>query len=273
MKVLKYEHKDFFFGQEITEEQKAHFEKYGFIQFKQFISRETVDLFLSELKKIEENWIAGDVKKVNGIPLKYALEEHNNPMIQRMCFTNQHSPILAEFLQDPRFQALTKLLYPYEGRVGVDEKDGLVFNHFMRQPNSKFSQMGWHTDNSRDIFLGHRVLPMLNVGIHLDDCPVENGGLRLLPGTHKQSVFSSLFAKKQHLDHNPDPREVGLNLNAGDLTVHYGAVWHRVQASPHFGAASRRRVLYMPIVTGKYVRKHEKSKMPFYYHFAGLVQK
>ncbi len=274
MKVLKYEHKDFEFeGDRLTEEQKAHFFKYGVIQFKAFISRETVDLFLEELRKIEAKWLAEGVTKINGIPLKFGKDVDGSRMIQRMCFVNLHSPVLGAFLQDPRLHALTELLHPYEGRIGTDEKDGMIYNHFINHPDSKFSQMGWHTDNSRDIFLGHRIMPMLNVGIHLDDCPQEKGGLRVLPGTHRASLWNQVFAKKQHIDHSSDPREVALNLHAGDLTVHYGNVWHRVQVSPFYGEASRRRVMYVPVVTGKYVRKHEKSRTPFYYHFAGIVQK
>jgi ectoine hydroxylase-related dioxygenase (phytanoyl-CoA dioxygenase family) len=81
---------------------------------------------------------------------------------------------------------------------------------------------------------------MLNVGMHLDACPIENGGLRVLPGTHKQGVLRLLFRKKYFIDNNPDPREVGFDIDSGDLTVHDGRIWHRAQQSPFEGAASRR---------------------------------
>lgn len=273
MKVLKYIHQDFTFSEALTKEQTDHFFKYGFIQFKNFILPETVQLILSELQRIEQEWLAEGIEKVNGIPLKFGKDENGNAMIQRMCFTNQFSPVLRELLKDPRLQAFMELLAPYEGRISEDEKDGLIFNHYINQHNSKFTQMGWHTDNPRDLFLGQRILPMLNIGIHLDDCPVENGGLRVLPGTHTQNTFQLLFAKKPFIDHQPDPREVGMNINAGDLTIHFGSLWHRVQLSPHFGEKSRRRVMYVPIITGKYMPKSKRSKTPFYHHFASLVQK
>lgn len=273
MKVLDYTHKDFVLGDGLTEEQQSQFFKYGFIQFKNFLSPENVQLIIQELKKVEQQWLAEGVDKINGVPLKFGQDEHGERMIQRMCFTNKYSAILAELLRDPRLQYLIPLLAPYDGRISEDEKDGFILNHYVNHPNSNFSQMGWHTDNPRDIFLGQRIMPMLNVGIHLDDCPVENGGLRVLPGTHRQSTFQLLFRKTPFVDHKPDPQEVGLNLNAGDLTVHFGSVWHRVQVSPYFGAQSRRRVLYVPIITGKYMPKNENSRTPFYHHLAGLVQK
>jgi len=76
------------------------------------------------------------------------------------------------------------------------KKDGLVINNYINTPHSSFTQMGWHTDSPRDLFLGQKIMPMLNVGIHLDTCLFENGGLRVIPGTHKQNTFKLLFAKK-----------------------------------------------------------------------------
>ena len=271
--MTKFEYKTFTLGSSLTTEQLEYFDKYGVIQFKQFINKETVALYLQELQKIEQKWLAEGIDKINGTPLKFGQDAEGNKMIQRMAFANQHSAVLAEFLRDPRFNILIELLQPYEGRMGVDEKDGLVFNHYVNQPNSKFSQMGWHTDSPRDLFLGQKILPMLNVGIHLDDCPFENGGLRVLPGTHTQSKLKLLFGKKQFIDFKPDPNEVGFSVEAGDLTVHDGRLWHRVEVSPNYGEKSRRRVMYIPIITGKYNPKNANSKTPFYHRFAKYVSK
>src|ERR1041385_4733463 len=81
-----------------------------------------------------------------------------------------------------------------------------------------------HTDCPRDLFFGQRIMPMLNVGIHLDDCSYDNGGLRVLLGTHKQNILGVLFGKRYYT-HNPDKKEVGFNITAGDLTVHDGRIW------------------------------------------------
>jgi phytanoyl-CoA hydroxylase len=256
----------------LTQEQLNFFDKSGLIIFKNFINKETVDLFIRETQRLEKEWLDAGIEKMNGIPLKFGKDENDNKVIQRLCFVSQHSPVLHEFLQDPRFQALLDLVRPYEGRIGEDEKDGLVLNNYIRTPNSAFSQMGWHTDSPRDLFLGQRIMPMLNVGIHLDTVPFENGGLRVLPGTHKQGMLRLLFGKKYFIDHKPDPREVGLDIEAGDLTVHDGRLWHRVQQSPYYGERSRRRVMYVPVVTGKYMPKDKNSKTPFYHRFASTVQ-
>ena len=271
--MVKFEYKTFQWGDELTQEQKDYFRQYGVIQFKNFINADTIKTFIDELNKIEKKWLDEGTEKINGIPLKFGKDPKGNKMIQRMCFTNKYSPVLAEFLKDPRLQVLTELLAPYDGRIGDEEKDGLVFNHYVNAANSKFTQMGWHTDSPRDLFLGQKILPMLNVGVHLDNCPSSNGGLRVLPGTQNQNMLRLLFGKKYFIDHTPDKREVGFEIEAGDLTVHDGRLWHRVEVSPNVGEKSRRRVMYVPIITGKYMPKIENSKTPFYHRFAKVVQK
>lgn len=256
----------------LTTDQIAFFNKNGFLHIKNFVSRDTVQLFLEELQRIEANWLAEKVDKINGTPLKFGRDENGQPIVQRFAFASLFSPVLREFLHDERLQGLTSLLQPYDGRISEEEKDGLVVNHYVRTPESNFSRMGWHTDSPRDLFLGHRIRPMLNVGLHLDDCPMSNGGLRVLPGTHKQNTLMTLFRKRQFIDHRPDRREVGFDIDAGDLTIHNGSLWHRVEQSPKLGAESRRRVMYIPIITGDYQPKSATSKTPFYHRFAARIQ-
>lgn len=114
--------------------------------------------------------------------------------------------------------------------------------------------------------------PMLNVGIHLDNLRPENGGLRIIPGTHKQNIYQMLFKKKYFLDNDQDPDELAVIPEAGDLTVHDGRLWHRVAKSTIRGEESRRRVIYVPIIAGKYSPKNEKTPTALYQRFAGLVK-
>lgn len=255
----------------VSEEQLAFFKEHGVIVFRNFLSKDKVGTYIAEQQRLEAKFIADKKEKVNGIPLKFGKDDKGNTTIQRLCFSSLHSEPLQQLLADPRLQALTAFLHPYDGRVAENEKDGLVINNYINTPNSTFTQMGWHTDSPRDLFMGQKIMPMLNVGIHLDTCPFDNGGLRVIPGTHTQGMFKLLFGKKYFLDNNDDPREVGFNINAGDLSVHDGRLWHRVKQSPNYGEASRRRVMYVPIVTGKYKPKDENSKTPFYHRFTGKV--
>jgi ectoine hydroxylase-related dioxygenase (phytanoyl-CoA dioxygenase family) len=260
-------------AERLTQDQKDFFEKYGFVHFKSFIDQETVDLVLRESEKIQDQWIREDVKAVNGVPIKYGTDIDGKRIVQRFAFANHFSPLLKDLLGDPRLKALFELIGSDDCRIGENEKDGLVFNHYVNTKESNYSQLGWHTDALRDIFYGNKIMPMLNVGIHLDNSSTENGGLRLLPGTHNKGMGTLLFRKLYFVSNKADKNEIGLNVEPGDLTVHDGRLWHRVAQSPHVGERSRRRVMYVPIVTGKFQPRTEQSKPLLYQRLMTITNK
>ncbi|HQQ99015.1 MAG TPA: phytanoyl-CoA dioxygenase family protein [Cyclobacteriaceae bacterium] len=263
----------FSLGLKLTEEQKNFFDTYGFLHFKNFVDAETVKAMLAESVRIQNEWISEDRKSVNGVPIKYGTDVDGKRIVQRFAFLNQFSELFQNFLKDDRLKSLFELVGMPDSRVGEVEKDGLVFNHYVNSSESNFSQLGWHTDALRDIFYGNKIMPMLNVGLHLDYSSTDNGGLRILPGTHNKGIRTLLFKKVYFLSNKPDKKELGLNVEPGDLTVHDGRLWHRVAQSPHIGEKSRRRVMYVPIITGKYQPRTEESKPLFYQRLMAITNK
>jgi ectoine hydroxylase-related dioxygenase (phytanoyl-CoA dioxygenase family) len=257
----------------LTEEQKKFFEKNGFIHFKSFIPKEKVNELLREAESIQNDWVSKDYKMINGVPIKYGTDIDGKKIVQRFAFINQHSEKFSDILKDPRLKGLFDLIGTSDCRIGETEKDGLVFNHYINTDESNFSQLGWHTDALRDIFQGQKIMPMLNVGIHLDNSTTDNGGLRIIPGTHNKGIGTMLFKKIYFISHKPDKKELGLNVEAGDLTVHDGRLWHRVARSPFTGEKSRRRVMYVPIVTGKFIPRDENSKPLLYQRLISITNK
>jgi ectoine hydroxylase-related dioxygenase (phytanoyl-CoA dioxygenase family) len=261
-------------GGKLTSEQLDFFDRYGYLHFKNFIKPETVRHFIQESETIQERLIHENITKINGVPLKFGSDVDGKKIIQRFAFTSLQSQIFKEFLLDPRF----KVLFPLLGadalnpRVGENEKDGMVLNHYINTDDSKFTQMGWHTDCLRDVFYGKKIMPMLNVGIHLTDAAENNGGLRIIPGTHQQGLLGLLFRKPYFLDNRPDKNEIGLMTKAGDLTVHDGRLWHRVAKSSLVGEVSRRRVIYVPVISGEYAYKNENSPTVFYHRLQSIVK-
>jgi ectoine hydroxylase-related dioxygenase (phytanoyl-CoA dioxygenase family) len=261
----------FTLGSFITNDQRRFFDENGFIHFENFINTEAVDQIISAAHEVQNNLIQQNTSKINGVPLKYGADLNGKVLIQRFAFINQQHDVFAKLTKDKRFKTLLNLAGP-EARLGVNEKDGMVFNHYVNGPESRFTKMGWHTDGLRDIFHGQKLNPMLNVGIHLSNLKPENGGLRIIPGTHKQGLFKLLFRKKYFLDNGPDRDELAILPKAGDLTIHDGRLWHRVAQSSVVGEESRRRVIYIPIIAGEYAPKHEHSPTAFYQRFAGIVR-
>ncbi|HEY0262396.1 MAG TPA: phytanoyl-CoA dioxygenase family protein [Chitinophagales bacterium] len=268
--MTNFAYPKFTLGNDLTEEQIKFFHKHGFIHFENYIPQERVTALISSINQVQQNWIANNVEQINGVPIKYGFDENGNKIVQRFAFTNLHSEEVSDLLKDERLQAL-KTLLPEGARIGENEKDGVVVNHYVNVPNSNYKQLGWHTDSARDIFYGKKILPMLNVGVYLDDSNEENGGLRILPGTHNQKLYNLLFRKTYFFNNNADKNEVLVRAKKGDLVIHDGRMWHRVAQSPHYGEKSRRRVIYIPVLVGKYQPKDEKSKTPFYLRFQKLV--
>lgn len=269
MKNLIYQ--KFTLGNTLTKEQIDFFNKNGFIHFESALSNEEVQTIISSTEEVQKKWISEGTKKINGIPIKFGVDENGNQIVHRFCFTSQYSEPIHKLVQDQRLSTL-KVLLPEGARIAENEKDGVVVNHYVNTASSNFTQMGWHTDSMRDVFYGKKVLPMLNVGVYLDNSSSDKGGLRVLPGTHKQNIFNMLFKKTYFMNNEEDKNEVLVDAKAGDIVVHDGRIWHRVAMSPLVGAASRRRVMYIPIILGKYMPKNEESATPLYHHFSKLVK-
>lgn len=261
----------FVLGDKLTPEQVSFFDQYGFIHFTNFFSPDQVQAALTAMREVEMEWLRNNVTKVNGIPIKYGTDENGNTIVQRFAFASLSSDVLHGFLADPRLLTLKEFVGE-DCRIGEYEKDGLVISHYVNTDESQLTKLGWHTDGMRDLFAGFRLDPMVNVGISLDDSPIEKGGLRVLPGSHKQGLYELLFRKKHFLDTSTDKNEFAVETRAGDLTVHHGRVWHRAALATVQGAASKRRMMYFPIIAGKFKPKSEKSKTPIYHRFQRAVR-
>jgi hypothetical protein len=221
-------------------------------------------MIAAEMTRIEQAWFAEGRTRVFGIPLFFGRDHEGTPWLQRLAFTSVFSEPIRAFVRAPRFRPILDLVGP-DARIGDAEKDGVVINRYLNVPGSVYPQLGWHTDGLRDLFYGRMPQRMLNVGLHLDRCTRENGGLRLIPGSHEQGFWSMCFRKTYFVSHGEDPEELCVETEPGDLTVHDGRLWHRVARSQLEGAASLRRSMYLPYLTGPYEPKNDDSPTPLYH--------
>ena len=87
------------------------FDRFGIIQFKNFIDKETVLLFLPGSKILVQNDLLNSkTKKVNGIPLKFGTDIDRSRLIQRIAFTSFYSKTLREFLKEEKLEKLLQLV-------------------------------------------------------------------------------------------------------------------------------------------------------------------
>lgn len=261
----------FTLGAEITPIQKAFFDRHGFILFANVATQSELDAIYAAICGIQDRWLAEGRTKVFGIPLFVGKDHLGAPFIQRFAFTSMFSDVIRDFVRDARFEPVRRLVGE-NARVGDNEKDGVVFNRNLNVLGTIYKSLGWHTDGLRDIFYLRGIKPQLNVGLHFDRCTKETGGLRILPGTHKQGLVSTLVRKPYFVNNTPDPKELAIETEPGDLTVHDGQAWHRVERSNKFGPESLRRTMYVPYLTDDYQPKNESSPTPPY-HYLGMAMR
>ena len=252
----------------LTEEQRKFLDENGYLRLPRFLSESQVEEILQGLAEVEARWIAEKREKARGIPIKYGRAPDGKPYVNRFAFASLYSDRLHRAVEPLR--AVAGVFGP-GFRFGEDEKDGMVVNHYVNLEGSRYKQLGWHTDGLRDVFLGQKLRPLWQVGLYLDDSPREKGGLRLIPGTHRQGLAGMLFRKAYFVSHAPDPREVCIEAERGDLTIHDGRLWHRVARATVTGEASRRRVAYLPFVEGPRRPKTEDSPTPLYHRLQRIT--
>jgi phytanoyl-CoA hydroxylase len=257
----------------VTPLQRAFLDRNGYLVFDRVAAQTEVSTILSDLDGAAKKLLADGTEKVFGVPVWWGTDPDGQPLLQRCGFSSTFSEFLSGFVNDGRFEPIRKLIGD-DARIGEREKDGVVFNRYINTEQSLYPGLGWHTDALRDVFYNGKMPgPMLNVGLHFDRITEEDGGLRVLPGTHKQGVLSTLFRKIHFVTQKADVDEVMVETWPGDLTVHDGRMWHRVQRSPHIGWRSLRRSMYVPYVVDAYNPKDPDAKTPMYQRLFDLIQR
>ncbi len=258
-------YRKFSFSGAILPEHLEFYSQQGFIHFVQFFSSETINFIDNAVNEVYDGLLRASPAKIYGIPIRYGFDTQGDPIVQRLPLTTVFSSKLYRLLSDSPMSLMTGFVNRLDARIGFEEKDGLVTNYFVNAPNSTYKQMGWHTDVLRDFFMLKRVLPMINVGIYLTDSNAQNGGLRIIPGTHRQGLMGMLCEKIQFFDKRQDARELLIEAARGDLVLHDGRLWHRVGKAKFADHTSIRKVMYVPIICGKKELRHLHTKTPMYH--------
>ena len=179
---------------ELSEEQILFLNTYGFLHFRGVLSPEEVKIVTDSQERLEQRWLSEGVSEIRGVPIFFGPGLGGKEVSYRLPFCSEFDPKLKALLDDPRFEPI-KSLVGDDVRIGHNEQDGVVINRYVNAEGSVRPGLGWHTDGLRDIFYLRKPQQMLNFGLHLDKVSKEEGGLRLLPGTHLQSMLAMMFRK------------------------------------------------------------------------------
>ena len=113
----------FTLGSEITPLQRAFLDRHGFLIFGNFASQEEVAIINSEIDRITQEFVAEDRSEVKGIPLFRGHHFNGGTSIQRLPFTSLFSSSIHNFLDEPRFEPIRRLIGE-ETRIGQTHQKG-----------------------------------------------------------------------------------------------------------------------------------------------------
>lgn len=154
----------------------------------------------------------------------------------RLIYSSLHSATLGRLAGDERLHRLASAsgqrLVP-----AVDRLDGVSV--VIKNPAvvEGLSDLPWHRDCGLG---GHPVLcPSLNIGVQLDRADAQNGQLHFLAGSHRTSGAPPA--------EGADLPTIAIETEPGDVTVHFGHVYHA--APPPLAPDAGRRALYVGFVS------------------------
>lgn len=163
----------------------------------------------------------------------WAKSASGEDVLCRLIYTSLVSDTIAEFVADGRFDQIMALAGAPLVRAN-DRLDGISV--VIKNPDvvEGLSDLPWHRDCGLG---GHALLcPGFNIGVQLDHASADNGQLHFLAGSHESSG-SAPTGRESELP------TVAIDTEPGDVTVHFGHVFHA--APPPLSPAAGRRALYV----------------------------
>ncbi len=205
----------------------------GYVLVRELIPQGVVQSVLADVTRVlsAASWLSPDADPIERIPAQGAAYGDPDPIFKRVY---QEVFNLESFHALPHQAALQEVMKMLVGdQVLVHPKPigRLIF------PNCERLVVHAHQDYE---FMGGDP-EFFTVWIPLHDCPVENGPLRILEGSHKfgvqQHQRENLHVPEIPIDDVAGDEWVGGNMNAGDVLIFHSLTVHA--ASPNVSQQMR----------------------------------
>jgi ectoine hydroxylase-related dioxygenase (phytanoyl-CoA dioxygenase family) len=220
----------------LTAEQRAQYERDGYLVFERLFEQEEMDRLLSRL----EDLVAGRVAQPEGIHMQV------EPAVQRGESAAQspqnalrkveglvaHDPVFYAFATAPR------LLDRVADLVGPDIK--LFRDALMMKPAHHGSAKPYHQDSA---YWSIDPPELVSCWTALDDATLENGCMRVIPGSHRWGTLEHQHLADYQVDENRLDRsgEVAVPLAAGGCLLFHSLLLHAT--SPNSSPRPRRAMI------------------------------
>jgi hypothetical protein len=163
----------------------------------------------------------------------WATTPEGEEVLCRLVYSTLRSEVLAGLERDPRVSRLGTLLDP-SLRIAPDRMEGQAVLIKVPGQTGGLSNIPWHQDCGMG---GHAVFcPSVSVGIQITGSSAATGNLRVVPGSHGQTLHHRWERRIE------DVPVVEIDTEPGDVTVHIQDVMH---ASPQPTGEGGRRTMYV----------------------------
>ncbi len=223
-----------FSPEDSDEEMRRYLVAAGFLHVRGAIDRDTIDELGSEVDRVAHSLEPGTGS------VWWSTRESGDQVPTRINYLDRDSERIKAMCFDERVQRYGRLL-DRSLRVCDDRLDGPMV--FIKHSNiaQGLGDLVWHQDDGLG---GHPVMcPLMQVGVQLDRANAKNGQLWVLAGSHRYSKHQMAWG-----DEEGQP-VVRIETEPGDVTVHFGDLYHTTPAPT--GANAGRRVLYFKFAEPK----------------------
>jgi phytanoyl-CoA hydroxylase len=216
----------------LTQAQKEEYARVGAIVVPDVLSPQEV----VELRRVTDGFVER-ARSVSTHDAIYDLEDSHTPAmprVRRIKAPHLHDPAYAALVRHPKIVAVLQDLWGPDIRFDTAK---------LNMKSAGFgAAVEWHQDWA---FYPHTNDDVLAVGIAIDDMMLENGCLMVVPGSHRDPLYS------HHQDGyfvgavNPDgltQKAEPIELHAGGISIHHARLLHG--SAPNTSDRPRRFLLF-----------------------------
>ena len=203
----------------VTSQQLAQFERDGFLIVRGLVSQEETQDLIEHFMALHDKGVAGELQGYNAPPW----EESNGDILRhfpRMMHPHLWDETSMNYMLDDRFHAVLKALMQ-------DEVLAAQSMLYFKPPGARGQAL--HQDN---FYLKVAPGTCMAAWLSLDDADAENGGMFIVPGSHKSGILCPHPADPEksftveEVDVPEGMAPVPCDLKAGDVLFFNGSVIH-----------------------------------------------
>lgn len=219
----------------ITAEQKAFWDEQGFLAVENILSQSEVEMLRKSADKL--NALAQGLNdSTDRFKLKAFGDSGGGKLLQQVAEPHELGGEWMALARDPRILDIVEIL--------LGPNIMLYYSMFMMKPPRQGFTAPWHQDFA---FFVHDRAKMLACQIYVDDSTLENGCIKVVPGSHKLGLLNHFqgdyFTEKVQGDVTEfDAKAVAVPMRAGGIVIWHSLTLHA--SDPNRSEHPRRGIVF-----------------------------